>query len=172
MECPKCAGRVRFFSETEMFCLDCDWDTLGTLDFHSKTLDVDAEWYTKTQLIKYRRWRNSDFQCMPPDWKGAYGRGYPAYYFHRETVEAHEATLQFQVQVSGWKRPQVHVPADEKITELAWRVCVRGEELLQNGWTYEMIDKLTPYRPHRWRKKRLFRLCDLSKVSETFRVVT
>ena len=72
------------------------------------------------------------------------GRGYQTYYFHRETVEAHEATPQFQKQISRWQRSHPPVPEDEKIKELAWTLCVLGDELIKNGWSYAMIDKLPP----------------------------
>ena len=179
MKCPNCAGTVQVLSQIAktMFCLDCDWDNLGKLDF-SKVIAVDSEWYTKTQLKEYRRWKDGDFKCVSPDFIGGYGysnrhgRGYKTCYFHRETVEVHEATPQFQKQVKRWKRRQYPVPEDEKIQELAWTLCVRGDELIKNGWSYAMIDKLPAYRQHKWRKKRLFRLCDLSEVSEKFRITT
>ena len=79
-------------------------------------------------------------------------------------------TPQFQEQVRRWQKRQLPVPEDEKIKEFAWTLCVLGDELIKNGWSYAMIDKLPPYRQHKWRKKHLFRLCDLSKVSETFRI--
>ena len=176
MKCPNGAGTVQVLSQPAMFCLDCDWDNLGKLDFSSKILTVDAEWYTKTQLKEYRRWKDDDFLRVQPDWIGGYGynnrrgSGYQTYYFHRETVGTYEATPQFQKQVIRWQRSQHRVPEDEKIKELAWTLCVRGDELLKNGWSYAMIDKLPAYRQHKWRKKRVFRLCDLSKVSETFRI--
>ena len=178
MKCPICAGDVRFLSETEMFCLDCDWDNLEKLDLSNKVIAVDAEWYTKTQLKEYRRWKDDDFRCVPPDFVGGYGynnrrrSGYETYYFHRETVEAHEATPQFQKRVSRWRRRQYAMPEGEKIKELAWTLCVRGDELIKNGWSHAMIDELPAYRQHKWRKNRVFRLCDLSQVSETFRITT
>lgn len=173
MKCPNCEGTVRFLSETGMFCLDCDWDNLKKLD-RSHVIEVDAQWYTKTQLRKYRYWKDADFQRVPPDWKGQYSsrrhHGYETYYFYRETVAAHEATLDFQTQASRFKRRQQFVPKDEKINELAWTVCVLGDELIKHGWTYEMIDRLPVYRDRKWRKKRLFRLCDLSEVSRVFSI--
>ena len=61
MKCPNCTGTIQVLSQTAMFCLDCDWDNLGKLDFSSNILTVDAEWYTKTQLKEYRRWKDDDF---------------------------------------------------------------------------------------------------------------
>ena len=178
MKCPNCAGTVKVLSQTAMFCLDCDWDNLEERDFSRKTRPVDVEWYTKMQLKEYRRWKDGDFLRVQPDWIGGYRynnrhlSGYQTYYFHRSTVEAHEVTPQFQEQVRRWQKRQLPVPEDEKIKEFAWTLCVLGDELIKNGWSYAMIDKLPPYRQHKWRKKRLFRLCDLSKVSETFRITT
>ena len=176
MKCPNCAGTVKVLSQTAMFCLDCDWDNLEERDFSRKTRPVDVEWYTKMQLKEYRRWKEGDFLRVQPDWIGGYRynnrhlSGYQTYYFHRSTVEAHEVTPQFQEQVRRWQKRQLPVPEDEKIKEFAWTLCVLGDELIKNGWSYAMIDKLPPYRQHKWRKKHLFRLCDLSKVSETFKI--
>ena len=172
--CPECGGVLRVLQNASVFCLDCDWDTLASIDFRQKTIAVDAQWYTKTQLRKYRRWTDTDFSRVPPDWHSGgsytkYRRTYAKQYFYRDTVWAHEATAGFQTQARhGLKKRQQLVPEDEKIHTLAWTVCVRGDELILNGWTPEMIDRLPLYRSHPWRKKRLFRLCDLSKVSKTF----
>ena len=178
MKCPNCAGTVKVLSQTAMFCLDCDWDNLGrTRFFPQNHAPVDVEWYTKMQLKEYRRWKDGDFLRVQPDWIGGYrynnrrGSGYQTYYFHRSTVGG----LRSDTTISGAGEPlaeigNFRVPEDEKIKELAWTLCVLGDELIKNGWSYAMIDKLPPYRQHKWRKKRLFRLCDLSKVSETFRI--
>ena len=161
MKCPNCAGTVKVLSQTAMFCLDCDWDNLEERDFSRKTRPVDVEWYTKMQLKEYRRWKEGDFLRVQPDWIGGYrynnrrGSGYQTYYFHPSTVEAHEVTPQFQEQVRRWQKRQLPVPEDEKIKELAWTLCVLGDELIKNGWSYAMIDKLPPYRQHKWRKKAL-----------------
>ena len=161
MKCPNCAGTVKVLSQTAMFCLDCDWDNLEERDFSRKTRPVDVEWYTKMQLKEYRRWKDGDFLRVQPDWIGGYRynnrhvSGYQTYYFHRSTVEAHEVTPQFQEQVRRWQKRQLPVPEDEKIKEFAWTLCVLGDELIKNGWSYAMIDKLPPYRQHKWRKKTL-----------------
>ena len=176
MQCPECGGTTRVIRDSTRFCLDCDWDNLKNVDFSKKIIAVDAEWYTKTQLQKYRRWNKADFATVPADFFGGYHANKPrptgeaGYYYHRSTVENHEATQQFQKRRHNWKRRQLHIPDDQKIEWLAWTLCVRGDELLRNGWSKEMIDKLPPYRQHKWRKKRVFRLCDLSKVSKTFRI--
>ena len=94
MKCPNCAGTVQVLSQPAMFCLNCDWDNLEeTRFFQQDHAPVDAEWYTKTQLKEYRRWKDDDFLRVQPDWIGGYGynnrrgSGYQTYYFHRETVE-------------------------------------------------------------------------------------
>lgn len=172
--CPECGGTIRHLSETSTFCLDCDWDNLVPLG--SKVIAVDAEWYTKTQLRTFRLWKDADFESVPPDWSGCYSSrnhwGRTTYYFHRSTVESHEATVAFEARLSRARTRQRPIPQTENIHTLAWTLCVRGDELIRNGWTYEMIDELPPYRSHSWRKKRLFRLCDLSQVSKTFKIET
>ena len=171
--CPECSGEVRSIG-TDFFCLDCDFDTLAPItrtatSNEPRLIEVDAQFYTKTQLIKFRKWKNRDFLQVAPFYVSAeWSRKSPnrTQYFDRWSVEAHEQTHLF----TDYKRRQTPVPEDEKINALAWTLTVRGEELILNGWTAEMIDQLTPYRSHRWRRKRLFLLCDLPKVSKTFYV--
>lgn len=174
--CPECGGTIRHLSETSTFCLDCDWDNLVPLEDRIKFIAVDAEWYTKTQLRTFRLWKDADFENVPPDWIGCYSSrnhwGHTTYYFHRSTVESHEASVAFEARLSRARTRQRLIPQTENIHTLAWTLCVRGDELIRNGWTYEMIDELPPYRSHSWRKKRLFRLCDLSQVSKTFKIET
>lgn len=171
MKCPDCGSQVRILAPASnaMYCLDCDWDNLEPLNFAEKTLPIDAEWYLKSQLTAYRKWQKADFSQVEPDWGGSYEGAYTydGFYYHRSTVERHEDTLFFQRRIHRWRTPQRPVPEQERIDELAWTLCIRGDELIRNGWTYEMIDKLTPYRNRKWRKKRVFRLCDLKAVSET-----
>ena len=57
-------------------------------------------------------------------------------------------------------------PRKRKNKLFAWRLCIRGDELIANGWDIDLIDTLTPYRYHRWRKKRLFVLADLKDVAQ------
>lgn len=167
-KCPECGGTVRSLSAS-LFCLDCDWDDLPKIDFGHKTFPVDACWYTKTQLMKYRRWNDTDFQRVSPDWIQESSRWRNGtYYFYCETVESHEATPRFLARIPRFRIPQRPVPEEDKITVLAWTVCIRGDELIKNGWTHEMIDALPVYKNHSWRTRRLFRLCDLSEVSKIF----
>ena len=173
--CPVCGGTLKHLSATATFCLDCDWDTLAPLSDASRVIAVDAAWYMKTQLRKYRRWTDRDFAVVLPDWSSAgwytkYRNGYATQYFYRDTVSAHEETVEFQRQLAlpGKSTRQRLVPEPEKIHTLAWTACVRGEELFENGWTREMVDRLPAYSWHKWRRKRLFRLGDLLTVSQTF----
>ena len=161
-QCPLCGGAVRYLSEKDVFCLDCNWDTL-TLLTPTGIIAVDAEWYLKNQLRKYRKWKDADFERVTPDWSGSYGWNHPGIYFHRETVEKHEGTDLFRM---DFKRQQRLIPENERINYLAWRLCIRGDELIANGWDIDLIDTLTPYRYHRWRKKRLFVLADLKDVAQ------
>ena len=183
---PKCQSPLKPIGQG-FFCLYCDFDTLKPSSFQgiAKTIellptrrptrqptrnitphwiDIDAEWYFKTQLKKYRKWKDRDFHHVSPDYisKGYY----TTMYFHRSTIEAHEQTAFFTNQ----PRRQTPVPEEERINELAYNLTVRGDALIKNGWTYEMIDKLEPFIPHRWRRKREFLLIDLQKVSKTFSV--
>ena len=52
------------------------------------------------------------------------------------------------------------------------QVCRAIGKSMKNGWTIEMIDRLPIYRGHTWRKRRLFLLDDLKKVSPVFRIKT
>lgn len=182
--CPECDGSVRPIG-TDFFCLDCDFDTFTsaklvgvahTADVYPllrqrrprnrspQWIDTDAEWYMKTQLRQHRKWKDADFASVEPDYVGT---GYrTTYYFHASTVEKHENTTFFRAS----PRRQTPVPEDEKINELAYQLTVRGEDLIKVGWTAEMIDRLPQFVAHRWRRKRKFLLCDLSKVSKTFYV--
>ena len=180
--CPECSGQLSPIGQ-DFFCLDCDFDTLKPSRFHgaAKTkasgtptrrrnttpqwIEIDAEWYFKTQLRQYRKWRDRDFLHVSHDYifEGNYRT---TIYFHRSTVEAHETTSFFRDR----PRRQTYVPDDERINELAYDLTVRGEDLMKAGWTYEMIDRLPQFVEHRWRRKRKFLLCDLSKVSKTFYV--
>ena len=63
--------------------------------------------------------------------------------------------------LSPKKNESTNSPAD---------LTIRGDVLIGNGWTYEMIDKLEPFIPHPWRKRRKFLLAELKKVSETLYV--
>ena len=183
-KCPECQSPLKSIGQ-DFFCLDCDFDTLKPSNFQgvAKTkepllirrptrrsrrnitphwIDVDAEWYFKTQLRKYRKWKDLDFQLVPPDY---ISNGYnTTKYFHRSTIEAHEQKIFF----TDSPRRQTPVPEEERINELAYNLTVRGDVLIENGWTYEMIDKLEPFVPHKWRRKRKFLLVDLKKVSKTF----
>ena len=183
--CPQCQSPLKTIGQ-DFFCLDCDFDTLkpssfqGTaktevpLQIHRPTrrstrnttpqwIDIDAEWYFKTQLKKYRKWKDRDFEVVPANYiHRRYGG--TTIYFHRSTVEVHEATSLFR----DHPRRQTLVPEEERINELAYNLTVRGDVLIENGWTYEMIDKLEPFVPHPWRRKRKFLLIDLEKVSKTF----
>ena len=165
--CTACGGMLRAL-EMSLFCLDCDWDDLPQLS-DGYIIPVDAEWYLKTQLKSFRRWTHRDFSIVSADWSGAYTSrkrwGYTGNYYHKSTVEAHESTPLFQGSI---RKKQLFVPEKEKIMALGWTVCVSGEELFKNGWTREMVDNLSAYRWHKWRRKRLFRLCDLSRVSNAF----
>ena len=182
--CPVCEGVVRQISKNDVFCLDCDWDNLTPLGIETQSvaptveitpperrrnyrrIPCDAEWYTKTQLRRYRRWNDDDFTIIAPDWQGGYGYAWCATaYFHKTTVDRHENTEMFQRTMR-----QREIPSNEKINALAWRVCVQGKELMSNGWTNEMIDRLPIYRNHTWRKRRLFLLDDLKQVSATLRI--
>ena len=181
--CPKCQSPLKPIGQ-DFFCLDCDFDTLkpssfqGTaktevpLRIHRPTrrptrnitphwIDIDAEWYFKTQLRKYRKWKDLDFQLVQPDYIS--NRFYTTIYYHRSTIEAHEQKIFF----TDSPRRQTPVPEEERINELAYDLTVRGDVLIENGWTYEMIDKLEPFVPHKWRRKRKFLLVDLQKVSKT-----
>lgn len=169
MKCPNCDGTLKSLGDA-LYCLDCDWDNLEKLDLSSNIIGVDVEWYLKTQLKKYRYWSDADFKSVSPDWVGGYRYNYTGHYFHCTTVAAHEATETFGLRMSRRTRRQKPVPVDERITELAWTVCVSGAELMAYGWSKEMLDALPTYRQHTWRKKRLFRLCDLSKVSKVFKI--
>ena len=182
--CPECLGQVQSLGK-DFFCLDCDFDTLKPSSFQgvAKTkelspprrrprprrntaprwIEIDAEWYFKTQLKNYRKWKDRDFHLVEPDY--IHNAFYTTNYFHRSTVEAHEQTAFF----IDHPRRQTPVPDDERINELAFNLTVRGDELIRNGWTYEMIDALgSPFVPHKWRRKRKFLLVDLKTVSETF----
>ena len=66
-QCPMCGGAVRYLSEKDVFCLDCNWDTLTSLT-PTGIIAVDAEWYLKNQLRKYRKWKDADFERVTPDW--------------------------------------------------------------------------------------------------------
>ena len=109
-QCPMCGGAVRYLSEKDVFCLDCNWDTL-TLLTPTGIIAVDAEWYLKNQLRKYRKWKDADFERVTPDWSGSYGWNHPGIYFHRETVEKHEGTDLFRM---DFKRQQRLIPENEK----------------------------------------------------------
>ena len=180
--CPECSGQLQPIGK-DFFCLDCDFDTLKPSSFQgvAKTkeptrrptrqstrnttphwIDIDAEWYFKTQLKKYRKWNDADFTIVSVDYVGKSWNA-PSY-FHRSTVEAHEATAFFRDR----PRRQSPVPESERINVLAYDLTVRGDELIRNGWTYEMIDRLEPFVTHKWRRKRKFLLVDLKKVSKTF----
>ena len=180
--CPDCSGQLQPIGK-DFFCLDCDFDTLTASSFQgtAKTAEgmpphrprqrrntdprwigIDCEWYFKTQLKKYRKWKDRDFHHVASDY--VYEGYHTTIYYHRSTVEAHEATPIFRAH----PRRQMPVPEKERINELAYQLTVRGDELIRAGWTYEMIDQLTPYRSHSWRRKRKFLLADLRKVSETF----
>ena len=182
--CPQCQSPLKPIGQ-DFFCLDCDFDTLKPSNFQgiAKTkepllirrptrrsrrnitphwIDVDAEWYFKTQLRKYRKWKDVDFSVVSPDW--SFSGYHTTMYFHLSTIEAHEQTAFF----TNHPRRQTPIPEEERIDALAYNLTVRGDELIQNGWTYEMIDKLEPFVPHRWRRKRKFLLIDLKKVSKTF----
>ena len=184
--CPECQSPLKPIGQ-DFFCLDCDFDTLKPSSFQgvAKTkeplpprrptrnttprwIDIDAEWYFKTQLKKYRKWKDRDFHHVSPDYTSTGHRSITGYnttmYFHRSTVEAHEQTALF----TDHPRQQTPVPEEERINELAYNLTVRGDALIENGWTYEMIDKLEPFVPHPWRRKRKFLLIDLKKVSKTF----
>lgn len=179
--CPECSGQVQAIGK-DFFCLDCDFDTLTHRSFDGiaatdvphlpqrrrrrnttpEWIDIDAEWYFKTQLKQYRKWKDRDFQYVSPDYCS---KGYhTTIYFHRSTVEAHEQTVFF----TDHPRRQTPVPEDERINELAYDLTVRGDELIKAGWTYEMIDELKPFVNHKWRRKRTFLLVDLKTVSKTF----
>lgn len=184
--CPECFGQVQPIGNQDFFCLDCDFDTLNPSQFQgvAKTneslpneaspprrprrnttprwIDIDAAWYFKTQLKRYRKWKDRDFEFVSPDY--IYEGYHTTKYFHRSTVEAHERTAIF----TDHPRRQIPVPEEERINELAYNLTVRGDELIRNGWTYEMIDKLEPFVAHKWRRKRKFLLVDLKTVSETF----
>ena len=132
-------------------------------------IDIDAEWYFKAQLKKYRKWKDRDFLHVPPDHIGSGSRATGSnciIYFHRSTIEAHEQTDLF----TNYPRRQTPVPEEERINQLACDLTVRGDVLIENEWTYEMIDKLEPFIPHPWRKRRKFLLAELKKVSETLYV--
>ena len=178
--CPECSALLHPIGQ-DFFCLDCDFDTLKPSSFQgvAKTkepsplrrptrnttpqwIDIDAEWYFKTQLKKYRKWNNRDFHHVSPDY--TFTGYHTTMYFHRSTVEAHEQTAFF----TDSPRRQTPVPEEERIDELAYHLTVRGDELIRNGWTYEMIDRLEPFVLHKWRRKRKFLLVDLKTVSETF----
>lgn len=179
--CPECSGQLRPIG-TDFFCLDCDFDTIkpGRLPGVAGTdlvypayrrprenttphwIAIDAEWYMKTQLRQHRKWKDADFARIEPDYVGT--GFYTAYYFHASTVEYHENTDFFR----DLPRRQTPVPEDEKINALAYNLTVRGEDLMKAGWTYEMIDRVPQFVAHKWRRKRKFLLCDLSKVSKTF----
>ena len=182
--CPQCQSPLKTIGQ-DFFCLDCDFDTLKPSSFQGtaetkeplqvrrpprrsrrnitpRWIDIDAEWYFKTQLKKYRKWKDSDFHYVTPDW--SFSGYHTTIYYHRSTVEAHEQTAFF----TDSPRRQTPVPEKERIDELAYNLTVRGDELIQNGWTYEMIDKLEPFVEHKWRRKRKFLLIDLKKVSKTF----
>ena len=187
MICPECSGSLQPIGK-DFFCLDCDFDTLKSSSFHGvatgelsslpsptspprrrrdttpQWIEIDAEWYFKTQLRKCRKWRDRDFQRVAPDFVS---HGYhTVMYFHRSTVEAHEQTAFF----TNHPRRQIPVPEEKRIDVLAYDLTVRGDDLIRNGWTYEMIDALEPFVPHRWRRKRKFLLVDLKTVSETIYV--
>ena len=178
--CPECSSQLQPIGK-DFFCLDCDFDTLKPSSFQgvAKTkepspprrptrnitpqwIEIDAEWYFKTQLKKYRKWNNRDFHHVAPDY--IYKGYHTTMYFHRSTVEAHEQTAFF----TDHPRRQTPVPEEERINALAYNLTVRGDELIRNGWTYEMIDELEPFVTHKWRRKRKFLLVDLKTVSETF----
>lgn len=179
--CPECLGQVQPIGNQDFFCLDCDFDTLKSSTFQGvgetkapspppratrnttpRWIDIDAAWYFKTQLKRYRKWKDRDFECVSHDY---IHKGYrTTMYFHRSTVEAHEQTALF----TDDPRRQTPVPEEERINELSYDLTVRGDELIQNGWTYEMIDALEPFVAHKWRRKRKFLLVDLKTVSETF----
>ena len=180
--CPECSGQLRPIG-TDLFCLDCDFDTFTSIrppgvahtavvhptprrgprrNTTPQWIEIDAEWYMKTQLRKHRKWKDADFASVAPDYVGT--GYYTTYYFHASTVENHENTDFFR----DFPRRQTPVPENEKINELAYRLTVRGEDLMKAGWTYEMIDRLPQFVAHKWRRKRKFLLCDLAKVSKTF----
>ncbi len=178
--CPECSSQLQPIGK-DFFCLDCDFDTLKPSSFQgvaktkepspprrptrnitSQWIEIDAEWYFKTQLKKYRKWNNRDFHHVAPDY--IYKGYHTTMYFHRSTVEAHEQTAFF----TDHPRRQTPVPEEERINALAYNLTVRGDELIRNGWTYEMIDELEPFVTHKWRRKRKFLLVDLKTVSETF----
>ena len=137
-----------------------------TQNITPRWIGVDAEWYFKAQLKKYRKWGDRDFRHVPPDHIGSGSRATGSrciIYFHRSTIEAHEKTLLFR----NYPRQQTPVPEEKRINQLACNLTIRGDVLIANKWTYEMIDKLEPFIPHRWRRNRKFLLADLKKVSET-----
>lgn len=177
--CPECSSPLHPIGK-DFFCLDCDFDTLKSSSFHGvatgelssprrrrrnttpRWIDIDAEWYFKTQLKRYRKWNDRDFADVAPDF--VFHGYHTTLYFHRTTIEAHEQTAFF----TNHPRRQIPVPEGKRIDALAYDLTVRGDDLIRNGWTYEMIDKLEPFVPHRWRRKRKFLLVDLKTVSETF----
>ena len=185
--CPECQSPLKPIGQ-DFFCLDCDFDTLKSSRFQGvaktkeplpprrptrnttpRLIDIDAEWYFKTQLKKYRKWKDRDFLHVPPDHIGSGSRATGSnciIYFHRSTIEAHEKTPLFK----NYPRRQTPVPEEKRINQLACNLTVRGDVLIANGWTYEMIDKLEPFVPHRWRRNRKFLLTDLKKVSKTLYV--
>ena len=110
--CPQCQSPLKPIGQ-DFFCLDCDFDTLKPSNFQgiAKTkepllirrptrrsrrnitphwIDVDAEWYFKTQLRKYRKWKDVDFSVVSPDW--SFSGYHTTMYFHLSTIEAHEQT--------------------------------------------------------------------------------
>ena len=182
--CPECSGQLRPIG-ADFFCLDCDFDTLQSVknggvattasvyppprrqrprNRTPQWIDTDAEWYMKTQLRRYRKWRDEDFARVQPDYIGT--GYYTTNYFYASTVEKHENTDFFRAS----PRRQTPLPEDVKINELAYHLTVRGEDLIKAGWTAEMIDQLPQFVAHKWRRKRKFGLCDLSKVSPKFHV--
>ena len=186
--CPECQSPLKPIGQ-DFFCLDCDFDTLKPSRFQGiaktkeplpprrstrnttpRLIDIDAEWYFKTQLKKYRKWKDRDFHEVPPDHTSTGHRSATGYhttmYFHRSTIEAHEQTAFF----TDRRRRQTPVPEEERINQLSCDLTIRGDVLIGNGWTYEMIDKLEPFIPHPWRKRRKFLLAELKKVSETLYV--
>ena len=179
-KCPVClTGTVHEIGNSHYFCLDCDWDTLKPLPPRASAapkrrrnakpprwIDIDAEWYFKTQLRKYRKWKDSDFMNTAPDYIHTPKIGYTTHYFYRDTVAAHEATPFFRDR----PRRQVSVPDNEQIHVLAYDLTVRGRDLIRAGWTVEMIDKLPIHREHRWRHKRIFLLADLKQVSDVYHI--
>ena len=153
--CPECSGQLRPIG-ADFFCLDRDFDTLqsvkngGVANTASvyppprrqqprnrtpQWIDTDAEWYMKTQLRRYRKWRDEDFARVESDYVGT--GYYTTNYFHTSTVEKHENTDFFRAS-PRWQTP---LPEDKKINELAYQLTVRGEDLIKAGWTAEMIDQ-------------------------------